>query len=413
MRLSHFFIFIFVLIEQLSQPLHAVPTDFNSDKKSDIILVEIATDNSLTWNVYNKSNEKISSIVKTGSLGDNLIPALWDGKKTSLGYVAQEGTSVRWSIAQLKSFYLGKTSDVLMSGGDFDGDKKADAVAIKKDSRALTWSFIFDPVKKNLRKTDRFGKPDDIPFFINVSGKKDVPALLRSSNILLRNIANKKITKISLPFTPTTRPLPLKQRSNRDAMSFITKSQGSSEVRTVSEKGILISNVTVPSDGESIVGDFLSAPGEELAFQTSSGFYILNPFSQTTEEIQASSGIPVDEINIHSFAPDDSSNTCTNESRNPKDGGYGFLWKPKSDSDGKLAVHIPSMYTGKVDYISVVTPSGDEERGRNGGVGNGDRVLARFTKPGGSYPSNTKVVIHLSSGCTVTYVIPNTSIRVD
>lgn len=61
-----------------------------------------------------------------------------------------------------------------------------------------------------------------------------------------------------------------------------------------------------------------------------------------------------------------------------------FLWKPVSDSNGKLAVH-----SGPSD-VSVIV---NGERGTDQGGGNGFGSLARFTKPGCSYGANVKVQV--------------------
>lgn len=66
-----------------------------------------------------------------------------------------------------------------------------------------------------------------------------------------------------------------------------------------------------------------------------------------------------------------------------------FLWKPTSDSNGNLAIH-----TGP--YNTDVYVNG--EKGVNQGAGNGYGSLARFSKPGCSYPSPRIQVYNGSSG---------------
>lgn len=70
----------------------------------------------------------------------------------------------------------------------------------------------------------------------------------------------------------------------------------------------------------------------------------------------------------------------------------GFiLWKPVSDSNGKLAVH-------SVPYGSSIRVAG--ETGRNQGGGNGYGSLARFSKAGCSYGKNVKLELILGDGTT-------------
>jgi hypothetical protein len=66
-----------------------------------------------------------------------------------------------------------------------------------------------------------------------------------------------------------------------------------------------------------------------------------------------------------------------------------FLWKPISDSDGKLAIHSTPADT-------VIEVNG--ETGRDFGPGNGYASLARFSKPGCSYGKNVTVKLTNSQG---------------
>ncbi|MEY4669301.1 MAG: hypothetical protein RL518_2000 [Pseudomonadota bacterium] len=66
-----------------------------------------------------------------------------------------------------------------------------------------------------------------------------------------------------------------------------------------------------------------------------------------------------------------------------------FLWKPISDSNGKLAIHATPGDT-------VITVNG--ETGQDFSGGNGYANLARFSKPGCSYGKNVTVKITNSQG---------------
>lgn len=84
---------------------------------------------------------------------------------------------------------------------------------------------------------------------------------------------------------------------------------------------------------------------------------------------------------------------------NPLPGApVGFLWKPISDSTGKLAVLYPE------NLGRGCTVAG--ESGRDGGVGNGDRWHARFSKPGAAYGDNVPCVCPFG-----TIIIPYGALR--
>jgi hypothetical protein len=88
-----------------------------------------------------------------------------------------------------------------------------------------------------------------------------------------------------------------------------------------------------------------------------------------------------------------------------------FLWKPKSDKDGKLAILLPSALEGQVDSVSVISPSGTVSTGKYAGVGNGSREHFRFTRPGGDFQDGSKVVITMKDGSLKEVQISDSSAR--
>lgn len=90
-----------------------------------------------------------------------------------------------------------------------------------------------------------------------------------------------------------------------------------------------------------------------------------------------------------------------------------FLWKPKSDKDGKLAILLPKGLTGKVAGVEILSPDGTQVigKGKYAGVGNGDREHFRFGKAGGSYPDGAIVVITMADGSKRHMEIKETSDR--
>jgi hypothetical protein len=96
------------------------------------------------------------------------------------------------------------------------------------------------------------------------------------------------------------------------------------------------------------------------------------------------------------------------------DGANGFLWKPVSDSDGRLAVLTPERFTGNVAQVVLKDQAGNVlETGRHGGVGNGGREHFRFSKPGGAYPPGVTVEVRMRNGGTESYPIAQPSQRYD
>jgi hypothetical protein len=111
------------------------------------------------------------------------------------------------------------------------------------------------------------------------------------------------------------------------------------------------------------------------------------------------------------------STTATNGTRTvgTKDIPAGFLWKPISDSNGKLVVLLPSGLTSSVHAVGIASPNGGSviEKGQFGGIGNGARTHFRFSKPGGQYPDGTEVQVIFTDGSQIRIPIAETSQRVE
>jgi len=91
-----------------------------------------------------------------------------------------------------------------------------------------------------------------------------------------------------------------------------------------------------------------------------------------------------------------------------------FLWKPVSDSTGKLAILLPPQMTGAVKGVSVLDPQGRViENGRDGGVGNGGREHFRFSRVGSAFPPGSQVAIQMTSGAVQKITIEKPGVRTE
>jgi hypothetical protein len=89
-----------------------------------------------------------------------------------------------------------------------------------------------------------------------------------------------------------------------------------------------------------------------------------------------------------------------------------FLWKPVSESNGKLVVLIPSVYTGhtKRNTARILSEGGSTIETGNAKAftgANGDREHYSFDKAGYSYPKNIYFAIDLNGGGTAKWRIEN------
>jgi hypothetical protein len=94
-----------------------------------------------------------------------------------------------------------------------------------------------------------------------------------------------------------------------------------------------------------------------------------------------------------------------------------FLWKPRSERDGKLVVLLPSSHTGTVLSAAIhseLPPSEEHliEKGAfTGDTHNNGRAHFRFSKSGDRYPNGIYLVATLSNGKQLAFPIKNSGER--
>jgi hypothetical protein len=94
--------------------------------------------------------------------------------------------------------------------------------------------------------------------------------------------------------------------------------------------------------------------------------------------------------------------------------GDGFLWKPVSETTGKLVTLFPPEMTGQIESVVLRDANGQViEQGDYASVANGGREHFRFAQAGGAYPPGVTVEVQLKDGSTKNYEIPKPSMRVE
>ncbi len=131
----------------------------------------------------------------------------------------------------------------------------------------------------------------------------------------------------------------------------------------------------------------------------------------------ADSESPVDASDSESAADDDAQTAPpqrgTSEVGMTGEGG-GFLWKPISESDGRLVVLLPSVYNDLSINVMIVESGGRViEQGRFAGIHNNNRRHYRFSRRGAEYGGDVFVVADLNTGETVNWYIPNGASRTE
>ena len=111
-----------------------------------------------------------------------------------------------------------------------------------------------------------------------------------------------------------------------------------------------------------------------------------------------------------------SSVSSTGGAKGSSASGNGFLWKPVSDSNGKLVVLFPPNLSGDIISAGIYSklPASYEnliEEGKFSGDGNGNRSHFRFSKPGSSYPDGVFAVAQLKDGSQATFKVEDSASR--
>jgi hypothetical protein len=97
----------------------------------------------------------------------------------------------------------------------------------------------------------------------------------------------------------------------------------------------------------------------------------------------------------------------------------GFLWKPRSESNGRLVVLLPQNLTGNVVAANIhstdsTSPDTMIAQGRFAGdTHNGNRAHFRFEENGAAYGANVWVIATTGDGQNLGWLIPNGAARWD
>ena len=135
----------------------------------------------------------------------------------------------------------------------------------------------------------------------------------------------------------------------------------------------------------------------------------------TLQGVDSSAPLSPNTNNVNSDANLDAMNAGALSSN---DGKGGFLWKPVSDSNGRLVILLPSRMNGFIQSVEIhssLPPSATTliAEGRYANMGNGGRCHFRFPKPGAAYGNNIQVVVRGTDGTYVSYHIPRGGSRWD
>lgn len=300
-----------------AQAFANVPNDFDSDGISDLTHVEKESDNSLTWKAQLSGTNQSTTLGSLGQLGNHLAMAQWLGSGTQIGVVAvdQASGNLVWSILDNSSVKVektfGKVGDLVVSGGDFNGNGTADAAVVRLKQGKAVWEIAFDLfASPNPEvRTLKFGKTGDRAFFAKVEGGAIdwVGVLGKGSNgrsiARMRNmVTGETRTFPRLPKfasqAPRPRAFPISQGTSPDLLGFQVVKGGDVQLLAYTFTGTKMLSTLLTGGGDTLVGNFSAGDGYELAFQGESTNVVIDPVSGVTQDGINVGGVAVDEINL-------------------------------------------------------------------------------------------------------------------
>lgn len=290
------------------------PSDFDADGYSDFVLIN-ANNNVLSWSALKADGSTQQSLAQFGRLGHQI--ALGDYLGSNLpqpATVSESKGKIVWRIFSAGASIakeFGVSGETALAGGDFNGDGRLDAAVVSAAEKKLQWrvhqSLFTDSGAAPISVA--FGSASDLYFFSNPDGLGDRLTTLSSKgrsgfviryyNLRANSAARKSVRLEIAPGKLKNRPLPVTDASNRDNLLFYQKRKASTLFTLYLPKKNTLLSFRLKAAGDILIGNFTSAPGEEIAVQSDSGFVVYNPIAKSTTSVAAPSGIAVDEVNIN------------------------------------------------------------------------------------------------------------------
>ncbi len=296
----------------------AVPNDFDGDGVSDLTRVEIGSDNSLIWKAVLSASGTTSTLGTLGRKGDQIAMAQWYGAGTQIGIVSESvaDDSIVWTVVNTVGsrvqFSLGKKGDLVVAGADFNGNGVADAAVVRLVGGKATWQILLDPLVSGSNEVLEIalGKTGDRVFYarvddsgmdwLGVVGKgSGGRSLARMRNLISGEV--RRFTRLPKLASQGSRPraFPVRQASGADLLGFQVTAGSTTRLTVTTVSGARVYSGQFSGAGTTVVGDFTSGPGYEIAYQASDESVMSNPLTGEEREVAFLDGVAVDEINLN------------------------------------------------------------------------------------------------------------------
>lgn len=310
---------------------HAAGADYDGNGFAEVPVITTSRSGEQTWTLFDPVSGKSAVFTRGfGHAGDRPILANWlYPKVTSAGTLsapsASSGNRLVWTIrtavrsgrgTQIKEHrkFLGRKGEIIITGGDFQGDGFADALVLtNRGGGKYTWGlrgnfFVssYNPGLNQNRAYFRFGRlRSDKPFFLNPDGKRDWFAVLsckRSSCVVRMTQPFSKEDRtihVGTIADPSRVPVPIAQDDGTDMLGFIAEDANSTTIEVKNLKGETVTTLHAPLSGDVTVGNYGPGPGEEVCVSSRGTFFIINPVTGRSVPLSGPDGQAADSININ------------------------------------------------------------------------------------------------------------------
>ena len=297
--------------------------DFDADGMSEFVVVNSNGAGYYDWQTFNPRSGRSATLINGfGNAASKLIPGNWVSSDQAVAAIVDPvsaGPSGRatWSVKSNDQYggssysysrKLGRPGDIIILGGDYDGNGITDSLILKQTTGklGLRVNYFLSSYNGNNLGKERLYKALGAPFrdknfFVSPDGNIDYLGVIQKSagannRILLLKPFTDSPSTLSIGALPAGAqgPLALKQSpGHSDFLAFYTQSRSGTNVVVKNLSGSTVGSMQLHGNGSVLVGDYLADRGYEIAVQGSGSIEIYNPNTKKVVAVTPPSGMLV------------------------------------------------------------------------------------------------------------------------
>jgi hypothetical protein len=291
--------------------------DFDGDGMSEFLVVNLTEKGTYDWTTFDPRTGRVRIVAQDlGTGSSKLIPGNWVTSGQAVAAIVDPvGPNPRdratWTLKSLDyldgvavSKSLGRSGDIIILGGDYDGNSITDSLILKKTTGKLGLRvnyFLASYNGNNLGKERLYkalGAPfRDSNFFFSPDGHADYLAVLKRTSAGARVLRLKPFTDAPQSFNlgklprGARGPMPLKQGNGQpDYLLFYVIRSGQTQLLVKDLRGHDIYAGSVPGTDGVVVGDYFTDRGWEIGVLNGDGVTVVNPQTRGTRLVTRPSG---------------------------------------------------------------------------------------------------------------------------